>query len=196
MKKIKKLLKYLRKKNNSLIQDSVNIINPRDNVRVLKWHEQRLNDYIDIINIQKNQIDNLKKIVLELNKNVDSLYYNSIYKDINIKLHDKSIRKIQSTWRFYKFRISYNAIKLQRWYRYIKNVKNVANEVEEFIVNISNIKKQTADISKFLSSFNSKQALPLERLREIQKKIVQTTRSFRYVNFQKFLIFYFSYLFF
>lgn len=170
--KNKKIAEISKKKNNSLIQDSVNIINPRDNVKVLKWHEQRLNDYIDIINIQKNQIDNLKKLVLELNKNVDSLYYNSIYKDINIiKLHDKSIRKIQSTWRFYKFRISYNAIKLQRWYRYIKNVKNVANEVEEFIVNISNIKKQTTDISKFLSSFNSKQALPLERLREIQKKL-------------------------
>jgi uncharacterized protein YaaW (UPF0174 family) len=64
-------------------------------------------------------------------------------------------------------------IKVQRWFRYVKNVRNVSNEVQEFIDNIAAVHAATSDINKFLLSLDSKKALPLQRLKEIKQKLIK-----------------------
>jgi len=143
-----------------------------ESLKVLKWHEQRLNEHIDIINQQNEQIVNLNKLVNLLNETINLFNFKLEYPNFEvIKTRDNMIRKIQSTWRYYKFKKSVSSIKVQRWYRYVKNVKNVANEVQEFINEIFDIQKQTSNISKFLSSLDSKKALPLDRLKIIKQRL-------------------------
>ena len=165
---LKKQTKNVDKLNNA------NIISATDALKVLKWHERRLDNYVDIINKQQEFIDKLTDHFNFYSENYPSMYFNSKYSDLNtIKLHDKSIRKIQATWRYYTFSQSLASIKVQRWFRYVKNVKNVSDEVQEFINNIAAVQKQTNDISKFLSSLDSKKALPLQRLKEIKQKLIK-----------------------
>ena len=154
--------------------NSANIISATDALKVLKWHEERLNNYVDIINKQQEFIDKLTDHFNFYSENYPSMFFNSKYSDLNtIKIHDKSIRMLQATWRYYTFRKALASIKVQRWFRYVKNVKNVSDEVQEFINNIAAVQKQTNDISKFLSSLDSKKALPLQRLKEIKQKLIK-----------------------
>jgi hypothetical protein len=154
--------------------NNTTVISAPDALRVLKWHEQRLNDYVDVINKQQDFINKLTQDYRLLTENYVNIQFNSKYNDLNtIKLHNNKIRKIQSTWRNYMIRKSVSSIKIQRWFRYVKNVKNVSDEVQEFINSIAEVQKQTTDISNFLNSLNSKKALPLERLKEIKQKLIK-----------------------
>lgn len=174
---LKKEKKNVLKKTNQKDVDELNnatVISATDALKVLKWHEERLNNYVDIINKQQEYIDKLTDRFNFYSENYISMYFNSKYSDLNtIILHDKSIRKLQSTWRYYTFQKAFASIKVQRWFRYVKNVKNVSDEVQEFINNIAAVQKQTNDISKFLSSLDSKKALPLQRLKEIKQKLIK-----------------------
>ena len=166
----------LQKTNQSDIDklNNATVISATDALRVLKWHEQRLNDYVDVINKQQDIINKLAEHFDFYSENYTNMHFNSKYTDFNtIKLYDNKIRKIQSVWRNYKFRKSMSSIKIQRWFRYVKNVKNVSNEVQEFINNIAAVQKQTNDISNFLNSLDSKKALPLQRLKEIKQKLIK-----------------------
>jgi len=143
-------------------------------LQVLKWHESRLDDYENIINNQKIVIEKLTETLNFYTENYTSLFFNSKYKDLNtIKLQDISIRKIQAVWNYYTFRKNVSAIKVQRWFRYVKNVKNVSQEVQDFINNIAAVQAATSDINKFLLSLDSKKALPLDRLKEIKQKLIK-----------------------
>jgi hypothetical protein len=170
IKKNKNVSDRSKNKNNNNI-NNVEISNV-ESLKVLKWHEQRLNEYIEIMNQQNEQIKNLNNLVNNMSKNMNLINFKVEYPDFNtIKSRDIMIRKIQSTWFYYKFKKSFNSIKIQRWYRYVKNVRNVAIEVQEFINDMVNIQKQTSNISKFLSSLDSKKALPIERLKNIKEKL-------------------------
>lgn len=154
--------------------NNTTVISAPDALMVLKWHEQRLNDYVDVINKQQDFINMLTQDYRFLTENYNNMYFKSKYTDFNtIKLHDNKIRKIQYFWNKYMFRKNVSAIKIQRWFRYVKNVKNVSDEVQEFIKQFAAVQKQTNDISKFLNSLNSKKALPLEKLKEIKQKLIK-----------------------
>ena len=174
---LKKEKKNVLKKTNQKDVDELNnatVISATDALKVLKWHEERLNNYVDIINKQQEFIDKLTDHFNFYSENYTPMYFNSKYSDLNtIKLHDISIRKIQATWRYYTFRKSLSSIKLQRWFRYVKNVKKVSDEVQEFITNIAAVHEATKDINNFLLSLDSKKALPLERLKEIKQKLIK-----------------------
>jgi len=164
----------IKKNENEKMNTSATSINGNKALQILKWHERRLDDYAEVINKQQEFIDKLTSTIEFYSENYTSLYYNSIYKDYEtIKIHDINIRKIQSTWNHYVFRKSVSAIKVQRWFRYVKNVKNVSDEVQEFITNIAAVHEATKDINKFLLSLDSKKALPLDRLKEIKQKLIK-----------------------
>jgi hypothetical protein len=147
-------------------------ISGHQSLKVLKWHEQRLDEYKQIIDQQDKKIKEMQEFSNNLLENLVSTFYFTQYTDFNtVKHHDNMIRKIQSTWRFYKFKKSIVSVKIQRWYRYLKNVKAVSSEVQEFITDIMTVKQQTSDISKFLLSLDSKKALPLERLKIMKQKL-------------------------
>ena len=164
----------IKKNEKEKIDVSSSSINGNQALQILKWHEKRLDDYADVINTQQEFIDKLTNTIEYYSENYSALYFNSLYKDLNtIKLQDISIRKIQSIWNTYMFRKSVAAIKVQRWFRYVKNVKNVSEEVQEFIENIAAVHAATSDINNFLLSLDSKKALPLQRLKEIKQKIIK-----------------------
>lgn len=150
------------------------VISNYQTIKVLKWHEQRLDEYKQIIEQQEKKIKQMQNFSNELLENLVSMYYYTQYTDLGtVNHHTNNSRKIQSTWRFYKFKKSVAAIKLQRWYRYLKNVKAVSSEVQEFITDIMAVQEQTSDISKFLLSLDSKKALPLDRLKKIKEKLTK-----------------------
>jgi len=162
------------KNNKEKMNTNLNNITGNQALQILKWHEKRLDDYADVINKQQEFINKLTNSIEYYSENYNTLYYNSLYKDLDtIKNQDISIRKIQSKWNFYKFRKSMAVIKVQRWFRYVKNVRNVSNEVQEFIDNIAAVHAATSDINKFLLSLDSKKALPLQRLKEIKQKLIK-----------------------
>lgn len=164
----------IKKNEKEKIDMSISYINGNQALQILKWHEKRLDDYANVINNQQVFINKLTDTIEYYSENYSNLYYNSLYKDFNtIKNQDTSIRKIQSIWNFHKFRQSVSVIKIQRWFRYVKNVKTVSNEVQEFIDNISAVHAATSDINKFLLSLDSKKALPLQRLKEIKQKLIK-----------------------
>ena len=164
----------IKKNEKEKIDVSSSSINGNQALQILKWHEKRLDDYADVINTQQEFIDKLTNTIEYYSENYSALYFNSLYKDLNtIKLQDISIRKIQSIWNIYMFRKSVAAIKVQRWFRYVKNVKNVSEEVQEFIENIAAVHAATSDINNFLLSLDSKKALPLQRLKEIKQKLIK-----------------------
>ena len=150
------------------------VISNHQTIRVLKWHEQRLDEYKQIIDQQQKKLKQMQNFSNELLENLVSMYYHTQYTDLGtVEHHTNNSRKIQSTWRFYKFKKSVAAIKLQRWYRYLKNVKAVSSEVQDFISDIMAVQEQTSDISKFLLSLDSKKALPLDRLKKIKQKLTK-----------------------
>lgn len=141
-------------------------------LKVLGWHEQRILEYkqtqttlYSVVKSMANDISVLKNVLKQVIKERDYIDFSTL------KHNDNMIRKIQSTWRFYNFRRCCFAIKVQRWFRYKKNVRDVAAEVKDVINNIMSVKAEARQISSFLATLNSKKALPLDKLRKIKAKI-------------------------
>jgi hypothetical protein len=93
----------------------------------------------------------------------------TIYTDYDtLVIRDKSIRKIQSTWRRYKFITSYYAIRIQRWFRYKKNVACVQKDVKAFFDDLRQLQDEADKMQRYLKTFNQGEALPLDKLKKIK----------------------------
>ena len=141
-------------------------------VTVLKWHEQRINDYKNVIKTNGENIVLLNKKINKLVTYIDKKFNEPDYVDFStIKSWNINSRKIQSTWRNHIFKKSVAAIKIQRWFRYKKNVEVVVDEVQEFLQELMQIRSEASQITTYLKGFDSKKALPLDKLRKIKKRM-------------------------
>ena len=140
-----------------------------DIIRVFKWHESRLNKYKKALELSQEKFEELENYINFLEKRLYRLENDTVYTDYTTLLsRDIAIRKIQSTWRWYKFKRSYNAILLQRWFRYKKNVIEVSDDVKKFFDDIKTLREETKNMEGYLQSLNSSKALPLNKLKEIK----------------------------
>tara|TARA_Y100001970_G_C14249921_1_gene871059 strand:- start:2039 stop:3433 length:1395 start_codon:yes stop_codon:yes gene_type:complete len=145
-----------------------------DIIKVFRWHEERLNTYKGALNISKQKFEEVDNYIKFLEKRIWKLENDTVYTDYNtLVIRDNCIRKIQSTWRWYKFRRSYNAILLQRWFRYKKNVIEVSDDVKKFFEDMKLLREETKTMEGYLQSLNGSKALPLNKLKEIKNTMKQ-----------------------
>ena len=165
--------------NNEPVEDVCTIIN-KQIFTVLNWHEQRLNKFIENEKILNQTIGQLKNELDGIKKNMKNINSQKYYLDFTtLRLNDRKVRVIQSSWRYYKFKRSLFAVKIQRWYRYKKHVKDAADEVAIMVNNIINMQNEAAQIAEYLSSLNGKQKLPLQKLHLIREKIMNRQKSLK-----------------
>lgn len=141
-------------------------------VKVFQWHETRLDSYKNALELCQEKFEEIENYSKFLEKRVHKLEDDTVYTDYKTMLiRDESVRKIQSTWRWYKFKMSYNAIILQRWFRYKKNVVEVSDDVKKFFDDIRILREEAAIAESYLLSLNGSKALPLAKLKEIKNKM-------------------------
>ena len=153
--------------------DTNQIVMPNSEViKVFGWHETRLNQYKDALEFLDKKFEEMVNYTMFLEKRIYKLENDTVYTDYNTLLdRDNSIRKIQSTWRWYKFRRSVNAIFIQRWFRYKKNVVEVSDDVQKFLLNFRAMQEEAKNMEDYLLSLNSAKALPLNKLKQIKNKM-------------------------
>lgn len=143
-----------------------------DVVKVFKWHETRLDKYKDALELCQEKFEEINNYTTFLEKRIHKLENDTVYTDYKtLLIRDESVRKIQSTWRWYKFKMSFNAILIQRWFRYKKNVTEVSDDVKKFFDDIRVLREEAAIAESYLLSLNSSKALPLSKLKEIKNKM-------------------------
>ena len=152
--------------------EPVIVMTNSDVVKVFKWHEIRLDSYKNALELCQEKFEEIENYSKFLEKRVSQLENNTVYTDYQtLLIRDECIRKIQSAWRWYKFRTSYNAILLQRWFRYKKNVLEVSGDVKKFFDDIRFLREEAAIAESYLLSLNGSKALPLNKLKEIKNKM-------------------------
>ena len=145
------------------------VMSHSDIIKVFQWHEIRLNTYKNALKLSQEKFEQMENYIKFLEKRIYKLENDTVYTDYTtLLLRDNSIRKIQSTFRWYKFRRSYNAILLQRWFRYKKNVIEVSDDVKKFFDDIKILREETRSMEDYLQSLNGSKALPLNKLKEIK----------------------------
>ena len=145
------------------------VISNKDIIKVFQWHETRLNTYKNALKLSQEKFEQMENYIKFLEKRIYKLENDTVYTDYTtLLLRDNSIRKIQSTFRWYKFRRSYNAILLQRWFRYKKNVIEVSDDVKKFFDDIKILREETRSMEDYLQSLNGSKALQLNKLKEIK----------------------------
>ena len=170
-KEIKNKFRTLGSNYNTISQNTI-LMPTSEIIKIFGWHEARLNKYKEALEFCQNKFDEISNYNKFLEKRLIKLENDTVFTDYQtLLLRDVSIRKIQSTWRLYKFKISHKAILVQRWYRYKKNVSDVSNDVKNFFKDIKILQEETLLAKEYLSSLNSTKALPLDKLKEMKIKI-------------------------
>ena len=139
--------------------------NGPDLLTILKWHEERLHNY----EVFKNDIT---KTLENIQNSISNLSRKSTY--VNIDYHEKynkSASVIIGFWRMYRLRKCIFAIKIQRYYRYWKNVKKMNSQILNVMQKLNKIKKQMGICGGYLSSFDPRKPLPLGELKDIHDRI-------------------------
>jgi len=156
----------------------------KDIIRVFQWHETRLNKYKEALELSQNKFDNYQSYIQMMEDRLIRIENKTVYTDYDtLVVRDRSVRKIQSTWRRWKFMTSYYSIRIQRWFRYRKNVACVQEDVQAFFNNIKSLQDEAEKMKKYLGTFNQGEALPLDKLKRI--KLTMEKRLNKVGNWEK-----------